>query len=69
MLVCAGCIQEGDEAQRFACASSDACSRCGSVPETFEPGSCAAAVAPWLFRVHVVAPSTLDLSASTEARS
>ena len=62
MLVCAGCIQEGDDAIGV-CASRDACARCGVVP--VELAGSAGAFAPALFRVRVVEPAaTLDLPAT-----
>ena len=63
MLVCLGCIQEGDDSIRVVCASSDWCSRCGAAPEPFLPmpvGIPASFNLHHLFRVHVV-ESTLDL--------
>jgi hypothetical protein len=64
MLVCAGCIQEGDEAATAACVSGDVCARCGAAPQCFDGSSVVNAAAPHLFRVKVFPPSTLDLAGS-----
>ena len=65
MIVCVGCIQEGDEAA-IAVVNVEPCARCGMVPESFEPGSLAEQLSPAFFRVNTVDTSGAMSLAGTD---
>jgi hypothetical protein len=67
MLVCLGCIQEGDDSVRVACASDARCSRCGSKPEPVTVLGVFHSTVPLhtLFRVNVLPAMSFDGGGTT----
>jgi len=60
MLVCLGCIQEGDDAIRVVCSSGDRCSRCGTRPEAIPSLTLPSLELDSLFRVRVIEAVSFD---------